>query len=114
MTGADRRVILPSGGQHAATTAGPATDAQRIPHLRLCRLRADGLRQPASRDVYSARFEHGTYVPDPNRRRRSICEACARQLLARIGREGLPIPRVVHQPDYFERAYAEGADEEDM
>ncbi len=43
-----------------------------------------------------------------------ICEACARQLKARFEREGLPIPPVVRQPDYFERAYHEGAHESDL
>ena len=61
-----------------------------------------------------ARWEHGGYVPDPNGRREPICEPCARQLLERFQREGLPIPAVVQQPDYFERAYRSGADEEEL
>jgi hypothetical protein len=61
-----------------------------------------------------ARWEQGSYVADPNGRREPICEACARQLLARFQREGLPIPAVVQQPDYFALAYHAGADEEEV
>jgi len=53
-------------------------------------------------------------VPDPNGPREPICEACARQLKARFEREGLPIPPLVRQPDYFEQAYHEGANESDL
>jgi hypothetical protein len=46
-----------------------------------------------------ARWEQGGYVPDPDGRREPLCEACARRLLARFQREGLPIPAVVQQLD---------------
>jgi hypothetical protein len=45
------------------------------------------------------------YVSDPNGKREPVCESCARQLLARFVREHLPVPPVVQEPDYFERAY---------
>ena len=61
-----------------------------------------------------ARWDGGQYVPDPNGPREPICEACARQLKARFEREGLPIPPLVRQPDYFEQAYHEGAHESDL
>jgi hypothetical protein len=54
------------------------------------------------------------YVPDPNGKREPICELCARQLLARFEREHLPIPSVVQEPDYFERAYHQGADDQEL
>ena len=58
---------------------------------------------------------HGTeYVADPAGPRQPICEACARQLKARFEREGLPIPAVVRQPDYFARAYHQPADEHEV
>jgi len=61
-----------------------------------------------------ARWEDGCYVPDPGGSREPICEVCARNLLARFQREGLPIPALVRQVDYFERAYHTGADEEEV
>ena len=61
-----------------------------------------------------ARREQGGYVLDPNGRREPICEACAHELLARFQREGLPMPAVVQQPDYFARAYHTGANEEEV
>lgn len=61
-----------------------------------------------------ARWDGDQYVPDPTGRRQPICEACARRLLARSEREELPIPSIVRQPDYFERAYHSGADERDV
>ena len=61
-----------------------------------------------------ARWVGAQYVPDPNGPPEPICEACARQLKARFEREGLPIPPVIRQPDYFERAYHEGAHESDL
>lgn len=54
------------------------------------------------------------YVSDPNGNREPVCEACARQLVARFEREHLPIPPVVLEPDYFERAYHDGAEELDV
>jgi hypothetical protein len=54
------------------------------------------------------------YVPDPSAARQPICRACAEQLLERFKAEGLPIPPVILEPDYFERAYSEGASEEDL
>ena len=54
------------------------------------------------------------YVADPNGTREPICESCARQLLARFEREHLPIPPVVRETDYFERAYHSGADDQEL
>ena len=62
----------------------------------------------------AARWDGRQFVPDPTGSREPICEACARQLKARFEREGLPIPAVVGEPDYFARAYHEGADESDL
>ena len=61
-----------------------------------------------------ARWDGTEFVPDPNARREPICESCARQLLERFERERLPVPSVVRQPDYFERAYHGCADEWDL
>jgi hypothetical protein len=61
-----------------------------------------------------ARWHGGEYVPDPNGNREPICESCARTLLQRFRREHLPIPSVVLEPDYFDRAYHAGADEQDL
>ncbi len=61
-----------------------------------------------------ARWDGAEYLPDPNGPREPICERCARQLKARFEREGLPIPPLVGEPDYFERAYHEGAAESDL
>jgi hypothetical protein len=61
-----------------------------------------------------ARWEAGQYVPDPNGPRQPICESCARRLLARFEREGLPIPPLVRQPYYFERAYHSDAGEHEV
>ena len=61
-----------------------------------------------------ARWDGTQYVPHPNASREPICESCARQLLERFEREHLPIPAVVRQSDYFQRAYHEGADEQDL
>jgi len=64
--------------------------------------------------------EHSRSVGRQQLRRRSereagaICEACARQLLERLEREQLAIPRVVRERDYFERAYHQSADEQDL
>ena len=41
---------------------------------------------------------------DKNGDREPICESCARRLLERFRRQGLPIPEVVGRSDYFERA----------
>ena len=54
------------------------------------------------------------YVADPNGNREPVCESCARQLLARFEREHLAIPPVAQEPDYFERAYHQGADEQEL
>jgi hypothetical protein len=61
-----------------------------------------------------ATWDGKQYVSDPNGNREPVCEACARQLVARFEREQLPIPAAVLEPDYFERAYHEGADEQDV
>jgi hypothetical protein len=61
-----------------------------------------------------ARWDSTEYVADPAGPRQPICEACARQLKARFEREGLPIPAVVRQPDYFARAYHQAAAEHDV
>ena len=61
-----------------------------------------------------ASWDGTRYVSDPSGNREPVCEACARQLLARFEREQLPIPPAVLEPDYFERAYHEGADEQDV
>ena len=56
-----------------------------------------------------ARWHRTQYVPDGNENREPICESCARRLLDRFQREGLPIPEVVGRSDYFERAYHDAA-----
>ncbi len=57
---------------------------------------------------------HGTeYVPDPDGSREPICESCARQLLQRFERDRLPIPKIVREADYFERAYHIAHDQQD-
>lgn len=61
-----------------------------------------------------ARWDGTAYVADPAGPREPICESCARQLLERFRREDLPIPSVVQEPDYFERAYHEAANEVDL
>jgi len=61
-----------------------------------------------------ATWDGAQYVVDPNGKREPICESCARQLLERFVREELPIPSVVREADYFERAYHHAADEEDL
>jgi hypothetical protein len=61
-----------------------------------------------------ARWNGHEYLPDPSAVRQPICEACARQLLARFEREGRAIPLMVRAPDYFERAYHGSADETDL
>jgi hypothetical protein len=61
-----------------------------------------------------ARWDGTQYVADPNASRQPICETCARQLLDRFEREGLSVPLVVRQAHYFERAYHQGADEEEL
>jgi hypothetical protein len=50
----------------------------------------------------------------PNGSRQPICENCARQLKQRFEAEGLPIPDGVSQPDYFEKAYRQSVDEDDL
>jgi hypothetical protein len=52
-----------------------------------------------------AGWDGAEYLPDPSGPREPICERCARQLKARFEPEGLPIPPLVGEPDYFERAY---------
>lgn len=61
-----------------------------------------------------ARWTGTEYVADAHGKREPVCEGCARALLARFKREGLPIPELVDHPDYFARAYHDGADEEDV
>jgi hypothetical protein len=61
-----------------------------------------------------ARWDGTQYAPDPNGPAEPICEVCARQLLARFERERRSIPSAVLEPDYFERAYHEGADDSDL
>jgi hypothetical protein len=61
-----------------------------------------------------ARWDGAQYVPDATAKSEPICESCARQLLERFRREQLPIPPLVREPDYFERAYHTGADEQDL
>ena len=58
-----------------------------------------------------ARWDGHQYIPDPSGRREPICESCARNLLLRFERERLPVPALVLEADYFERAYREAADE---
>jgi hypothetical protein len=62
----------------------------------------------------SATFDGKDYVSDAKGKREPVCESCARQLLARFERERMPIPPIVLEPDYFERAYHDGADEQDL
>jgi len=47
-------------------------------------------------------------------KREPICESCAHQLLERFEREHLPSLPSVSEPDYFERAYHQGGDEQDL
>ncbi|MBV9326516.1 MAG: hypothetical protein JO352_22360 [Chloroflexi bacterium] len=61
-----------------------------------------------------ARWHRTQYVADGGGNREPICESCARWLLDRFQREGLPIPKVVGRSDYFERAYRGSADKEDI
>jgi hypothetical protein len=61
-----------------------------------------------------ARWEGSEFVPDKDAPRQPICESCARQLKQRFENDGLHIPHVVNQPDYFERAYRQSADEDDL
>ena len=61
-----------------------------------------------------ARWDGVQYVPHPSGPLEPICETCAHQLLARFEREGRSIPPSVLEPDYFQRAYHEGADEGDL
>jgi hypothetical protein len=61
-----------------------------------------------------ATWDGAQYLVDPNGKREPICESCARQLLERFQREGLPIPEVVGRPDYFDRAYHDAADEAEL
>jgi len=49
-----------------------------------------------------ARWDGSEYVPDPNGPRQPICE------------NGLNVPAVVRQPDYFDKAYGQGVDERDL
>ena len=69
---------------------------------------------PQSTRTFSvrARWDGNRYIADPTGNREPICELCARQLLQRFEREQLPIPSVVRQADYFERAYHAAADEQ--
>jgi hypothetical protein len=61
-----------------------------------------------------AHWDGARYVPDPHGPREPICESCARQLLTRFESERRPIPPLVREPDYFERAYHAGADDSDL
>jgi len=61
-----------------------------------------------------ARWDGSRYIADPNGNREPICETCARQLLERFEREQRPIPSPVREPCYFERAYHNAADEQDL
>jgi hypothetical protein len=60
------------------------------------------------------RWNGTEYVADSNGNREPVCEFCARRLLARFEREHRPIPPVVQEPDYFERAYHQGVDEQEL
>ena len=57
-----------------------------------------------------ARWHRTQYAADGNGNREPICESCARRLLDRFTREGLPIPEAVSRSDYFDRAYRDAAD----
>src|SRR5207237_2840655 len=61
-----------------------------------------------------ASWSGNRFVADSNGDREPVCESCARQLLARFEREHLAIPAVAKEPDYFERAYHQGADEQEL
>ena len=61
-----------------------------------------------------ARWHRSQYVADENGNREPICESCARRLLDRFMREGLPIPETVSQSDYFDRAYHDAANEDEL
>jgi len=76
--------------------------------------RAPAQANPALVMSIPARWDGVQYVPDPNANREPICESCARRLIERFEREGQPIPPLVREPDYFERAYHQGADERDL
>jgi hypothetical protein len=61
-----------------------------------------------------ARWHRTRYVADENGNREPICEPCARRLLDRFTREGLPIPEAASRSDYFDRAYHDVADEDEL
>jgi hypothetical protein len=61
-----------------------------------------------------ARSDRIERLPTQDAKREPICESCTRQLLGRFERERLPIPSMAREPDYFERAYHDGADEQDL
>jgi hypothetical protein len=61
-----------------------------------------------------ARWDGTQYVADADGPNQPICESCARLLKARFEHEGRPVPSVVSEAQYFERAYHEGADESDF
>ena len=61
-----------------------------------------------------ARWDGRAYVADSSGNREPICEQCARALLEGFEREQLPVPSVVMEPDYFDRAYHQGADEQEL
>jgi hypothetical protein len=61
-----------------------------------------------------ARWTGKEYVADSSGNREPVCQSCARQLLARFEREHRPIHPVVQEPDYFERAYHQGTDEQEL
>ena len=61
-----------------------------------------------------ARWHRTQYVADENGNREPICESCARRLLDRFTREGLAIPEAVSRSDYFDRAYHDAAEEDEL
>ncbi len=77
-----------------------------------CRARAQA--NPLLVMSIPARWTGTEYVADADGKREPVCEGCARALLARFKREGLPIPIVAGHPDYFARAYHESAETQDL
>ena len=78
----------------------------------VCRARAQG--NPRLVMSISAGWHRNQYVADESRNREPICESCARRMLDRFTREGLPIPEAVSRSDYFDRAYHDAAEEDEL
>jgi hypothetical protein len=77
-----------------------------------CRARAQG--NPQLVMSIPARWHRTQYVAEGSKEREPICESCARRLLDRFTREGLPIPEAVSRSDYCDRAYHDAAEEDEF